>query len=69
MNVIRLFISVLIAALVVISALGIVWWQAPPDALATYQLGGKVVLGTLVLVGLLGLWQLWLPPSSARSLR
>lgn len=69
MNTIRLFITVLILALVVVASLGILWWEAPPEALATYQVGGKVILGVLALSGLVGLWQLWTPPSSSASLR
>lgn len=69
MNAIRLFISALIVALVVVAVLGIVWWQAPPEKLLAYELGGKVILGALACTGLVGLWQLWTPPSSSLSLR
>lgn len=69
MNVIRLFISSLILALVVVAVLGIYWWQAPPETLLAYEIGGKVILGALAFAGLVGLWQLWTPPSSSLSLR
>jgi hypothetical protein len=69
MNAIRLFISALILTLVVVAVLGIVWWQAPPEKLLAYEIGGKVILGVLAFSGLLGLWQLWTPPSSSLSLR
>lgn len=69
MNLVRLAISLLIALLVVVALLGVLWWQSPPDALASYGVGGRVILGVLALSGLIGLWQLWTPPANSSSLR
>lgn len=61
MNIIRSLISLLIVALIVVSVYGIGWWSAPPDKLANYAMGGRVILGAMVLVGVLGLFRLWMP--------
>jgi hypothetical protein len=64
MNVIRSLMSLLMLALIVISVLGVLWWEAPPDQLAHYTTGGKLTLGVLAVVGVLGIWRLWAPPKS-----
>ncbi|MEZ6015985.1 MAG: hypothetical protein R3F49_12775 [Planctomycetota bacterium] len=61
MNVIRTLLSLLIICLVVISLLGIAWWQDPPAKLASYATGGQFALGALTIAGLAGVWQLWAP--------
>lgn len=61
MNLIRSLISLLFVTLVVLSVLGIVWWDSPPEPLAGYTSGGKAILGVLIVAGLVGLWRLWAP--------
>ncbi len=69
MNIIRSLISVLILTLIVISVLGFVWWQDPPEKLAGYSLGGQAILAVLVLSGSVGLWRLWSPAGRSTRLR
>lgn len=67
MNVIRSLITVLILTLVVLSALGIVWWGDPPEKLSGYADGGRVILTILIAAGLFGVWRLWAPVRSSRA--
>jgi len=60
-NVLRSIISLLVTVLVVLSALGMVWWKQPPDKLSSYEQGGKLILGLLIVSGIAGLWVLWSP--------
>jgi len=62
-NVIRGLISLLIVALAVISGLGVLWWQAPPEKLLGYTNGGLVILGALIAASVAGLVVLWRDPA------
>ena len=35
--------------------------EQPPDKLSSYEQGGKVILGLLIVSGIAGLWVLWSP--------
>ncbi|QDU66518.1 hypothetical protein [Engelhardtia mirabilis] len=61
MNLIRGLISILILSILVLSGFGIAWWGNPPAAIAAYAVGGKVILGVLIALGVMGLVVLWLP--------
>jgi len=63
MNIIRTLISVLIALLVALSAYGLAWWGHPPEKLAPYATGGRVILAVLIVTGIGGIWRLWAPPA------
>lgn len=60
-TVLRLFISLLILVLAVLSACGIAWWNQPPEKLADSARAGQVILAILILAALAGLARLWAP--------
>lgn len=62
-NVIRGLISLLIVALAIISGLGVMWWQSPPEKLLGYTTGGLVILAALILSSVAGLIVLWRGPA------
>lgn len=61
MNVVRLLITLLLVAIIVLSALGVGWWGDPPKPLEGYTVGGKVILVLLILGAGAGLFRLWKP--------
>lgn len=61
MNLIRSSISLLLVSIVVLSGLGILWWNHPPEALRASAGGGRLVLGVLIAAALAGLGFLWRP--------
>jgi len=65
-NVIRSLITLLIVALASLSVLGLAWWQAPPDPLVHYSIGGFAILGLLLVASAAGLWVLWRAPGARR---
>ena len=68
MLLIKGLISVLILWICILAGYGIAWWDSPPEKLASYQTGGKVILVVLIVGSLGGLLRLWRSgPSSAPS--
>jgi len=60
-NFLRSAISLLILTIAGLSAAGMLWWRQPPEKLASYESGGQVILGLLIVAALAGLWFLWSP--------
>ena len=63
MNIIRSLISALIVVVVALGVYGLVWWGNPPEKLAPYATGGRVILAILIASGVGGLWRLWSAPA------
>jgi hypothetical protein len=67
MRAIQALISIFILAVAAFSFMGILWWNHPPEKLAHYSGGGKVILGVLIAGCAVGLWRLWAPAKSNHS--
>jgi len=59
MLLVKTLISALILWICVLAAYGIAWWGSPPEKLASYETGGKVILVVLIVGSLAGLVRLW----------
>jgi hypothetical protein len=65
-SVIRLCITIFIVTVATLSALGLTWWNRPPDPLQGYIDGGKLILAMIILSSIAGLWVLWRPVGRSR---
>jgi len=56
------FATALLVTVAALSIFGFLWWGQPPDKIADYATGGRVILVLGFAASLFGLWRLWSTP-------
>lgn len=59
MKLFKSILTLLLAALAILAVFGFGWWSHPPEKLAEYAGGGRLILGLTVLASVIGVWSLW----------
>lgn len=59
MQILKMILSGFLLVLCVMIVLGFLWWGQPPEKLASYATGGRVILAVTFAGCLVGLWELW----------